>query len=131
MAIGIEESWLAAIVNARVVEAMVRIDDREGVQIWRLHSGFGEMRADVTLDPPHRFGVGLDGGSFRGRWDYELEPVGSGTRLTVVERGVIDNPLVRGMMCFSDPRASMRRFLRGLATRLGEEDIEIESMDPT
>lgn len=37
---------------------------------------------------------------FGGRWEYELVPDGSGTRLTITERGEVYNPIFRFMARF-------------------------------
>jgi len=48
---------------------------------------------------------------FGGTWTYELTTEGSGTRITITERGYIKPPLFRGMAkLFMKPDATMRDF---------------------
>jgi len=45
-----------------------------------------------------------------GAWTYELVPTGSGTALTITERGFVDNVILRGLVAvFTDPATSMTR----------------------
>lgn len=58
---------------------------------------------------------------FSGSWTFELEPVEGGTRLTITERGSIDNPLFRVMArLFMDPAATANTYLVDLGNHLGE-----------
>lgn len=58
---------------------------------------------------------------FTGSWTFELAPVEGGTRLTVTERGTIDNPLLRAMArLFMDPSATATTYLVDLGRHLGE-----------
>ena len=61
----------------------------------------------------------LPSGSFSGTWTYDLADDGSGTRLTITERGHVGNPLFRGMMIFSDDTKTMRRYAAALGRKLG------------
>ena len=59
---------------------------------------------------------------FTGSWTFVLEPVDSGTRLTITERGTIDNPLFRCMArLFMDPSATATPYLVDLGRHVGEE----------
>lgn len=59
---------------------------------------------------------------FSGSWTFELEPEGGGTRLTITERGTIDNPLFRFMArTFMDPAATANTYLVDLGAHLGQE----------
>ncbi len=57
-------------------------------------------------DPPHRLRTTVVDLSlpFGGDWTYELEPAGAGTRLTIVERSSIPNPLIRFVARYVLPR---------------------------
>jgi hypothetical protein len=61
----------------------------------------------------------LPGGAFHGSWTWELAPEGAGTRLTITERGTVENPFYRGMMAFRDEAKSARDYAAALARRLG------------
>jgi uncharacterized protein YndB with AHSA1/START domain len=68
----------------------------------------------------------LPGGMFYGSWTLELAPDGEGmTRLTITERGTIDNPFFRGMMVFHDNYKTMTQYAEALARRLGAR-MEVE-----
>lgn len=109
------------------VEAMEREPDREGRQVWRTPGKWGEMPMEVTAwEPPRRLETHVDGGAFQGRWTYEIEADGGGSRVTITERGEVHSPFMRGMMLLHDEHASMRAFLRGLASRLGETAEPVE-----
>lgn len=59
---------------------------------------------------------------FSGSWTLELEPVEGGTRLTLTERGTVDNPLYRFMArTFMDPAATATTYLVDLGRHLGQE----------
>ena len=56
----------------------------------------------VERDPPRRFVVRIADPDlpFGGSWTYELRPEGSGTQLTITERGEVFNPIFRFMSRF-------------------------------
>jgi hypothetical protein len=57
---------------------------------------------------------------FGGSWSYDLVPSGTGTILTITERGEVYNPLFRFMSRFVfGHSATMEGFLASLTTRLG------------
>ncbi len=59
---------------------------------------------------------------FTGSWTFELQPEGEGTRVTITERGTIDNPLFRfGARVFMDPAATAETYLVDLGRRFGQE----------
>jgi hypothetical protein len=53
--------------------------------------------AIVEQSPPHRFVTAIvkKGLPFGGTWTYEFAPQGSGTTLTITERGEVYNPFFR------------------------------------
>ena len=58
---------------------------------------------------------------YGGSWTYELTPDGSGTRLTITERGEVDNPIFRFVARFVlGYTATMEGVLRALGTKHGE-----------
>lgn len=59
---------------------------------------------------------------FSGSWTFELAPAPGGTRLTITERGTIDNPLMRfAARVFMDPAATATTYLVDLGRHLGQE----------
>jgi hypothetical protein len=72
----------------------------------------------------------VDGGAFRGRWTYELEPADDGTRLTITEEGQVTNPLFRAFMMFHDNHATMFEYHRALGERLNVE-VVAETVEAT
>jgi len=58
---------------------------------------------------------------YGGTWTYELAPDGSGTRLTITERGEVYNPIFRFVSRFILGQTStMESVLRSLGTKHGE-----------
>jgi len=58
---------------------------------------------------------------YGGRWTYDLTPDGSGTRLTITERGEVYNPIFRFVSRFIIGHTSMMEsVLRALGTKHGE-----------
>lgn len=102
------------------VTQVERLPDRDGRPSYREHFGGFEATTVVTVsEPPHRFVKEiLPGGAFHGSWTWELVPEGTGTRLTITERGTVENPFFRGMMVFHDNTRSARDYAAALASRL-------------
>ncbi|MCX4243791.1 SRPBCC family protein [Paraliomyxa miuraensis] len=78
----------------------------------------------VEQDRPHRLVLMTSDADmpFTGSWTFELQPTDGGTRLTLTERGTIDNPLFRFMArLFMDPAATATTYLVDLGHHLGEE----------
>jgi len=108
------------------IEQVERMPDRNGHPMLMTTGDWGEMPTEVVeMSAPHRLVTEVDGGGFRGRWSWVLEPAGTGTRLTITEEGEVSNPFFRTMMIFHDNWATMLDFHRALANRL-EESIAPE-----
>jgi hypothetical protein len=57
-----------------------------------------------------------------GTWTHELTPDGSGTRLTITERGWVGNPIFRFVSRFvMGQTATIDSYLHALGKRFGEE----------
>ncbi len=86
-----------------------------------------------AIEPPRRMLVRIadTGLPFGGSWTYELAPIGSGTELTIIERGEVYNPVFRFMSRFVvSQHASIDTYLRALGVKLGEaEPIRPEPID--
>jgi hypothetical protein len=90
---------------------------------WREHGKNGDITFVVveSVRPQHLL-VRIDDVSlpFGGSWSYDLVPSGTGTILTITERGEVYNPLFRFMSRFVfGHSATMEGFLASLTTRLG------------
>ena len=89
---------------------------------WREHGSNGEIAFVVveSVRPVHLL-TRIDDRSlpFGGSWSYDLVPNGSGTTVTITERGEVYNPLFRVMSRFVfGHTATMDRFLAALAKHL-------------
>jgi uncharacterized protein YndB with AHSA1/START domain len=97
-----------------------RLPDRDGHASYREDfDGFEATTVVTQADPPRRLVKEiLPGGAFFGSWTWELAPEADGTRLTITERGTVNNPIFRAMMLFSDKSRSAREYAKALARRL-------------
>ena len=93
---------------------------------WREHSRMGAITYAVDVyEPPRRLvgriaDVGL---AFGGSWEYRIAPDGpSASRVTIIERGFVYNPLFRFMSRFvMGHTATIDAYLRALGRRFGTE----------
>jgi len=90
---------------------------------WREHGSSGDITFVVveSVRPVHLL-TRIDDRSlaFGGTWSYDLIPSGTGTTVTITERGEVYNPLFRFMSRFVfGHSATMEAFLVALAARLG------------
>jgi uncharacterized protein YndB with AHSA1/START domain len=99
-----------------------RLPDRGGRTTLITEGTWGEMPMQIeAFEPPRRLITFLDGGVFRGRWIWLLEPTAEGgTSLTITEEAEIDNPFFRALMIFNDNYKTMLGMQRALGRRLGE-----------
>ena len=105
-----EEVWarLAAVEEFprwRTGVAGVEVRERDGDRVvaWTETTGFGPMPLRVVESDRPRLLVGridADDLGFGGTWTYRLEPEETGTRLSITEDGVIENPLFRFLSRF-------------------------------
>jgi uncharacterized protein YndB with AHSA1/START domain len=106
------------------IRTVERLPDRDGHPVLLTSGSWGDMPMEILeSDPPRRFVTEVDGGAFRGRWTYELEPADNGTRLTITEEGQVSNPLFRAFMIFHDNYATMLEYYRALGERLNVEVV--------
>jgi hypothetical protein len=66
---------------------------------------------------------------FGGRWYYELEPIDSGTRLTITEAGFVKLPMFRIFTTLA-PNATKTKFLRELGDKLAVP-VTVEPAEPS
>lgn len=104
-----------------------RVEAGEGPgERWVQYSRNGSLALVVTeARPPERLVTRVDveeSAAFGGTWTYELEPSGSGTRVTVTEDGFINNLFFRFMAnTIFGVHSAMDSYLRALASRFGED----------
>jgi hypothetical protein len=90
---------------------------------WREHGSNGNLTFVVveSVRPLHLM-TRIDDPSlpFGGSWSYDLIPTGTGTTLTITERGEVYNPLFRFMSRFVfGHTATMEAVLAALTKRMG------------
>lgn len=85
---------------------------------WRERSSRDVITFEaVDTRPPEQFVVRIADPDlpFGGTWTYELRREGSGTHLTITERGEVYNPIFRFVgRFFMSPTATMERYLEAL-----------------
>lgn len=98
-----------------------------GREVWeqKTKGGWG-MRFIVTEDtPPERLVMTIDAAPdapFGGTWTYELTQENGGTRLTVTERGYINNALFRFMSRFIfGYHTTQDGYLKAMGAKFGEQ----------
>src|SRR6266436_3090153 len=80
------------------VKAVVLLPPAEGRTAWQEQSGFGVVRFVMAeFDPPRRMvsRITNDDLPYGGQWEYVLARSGTGTELSVTERGFVKPPLFR------------------------------------
>lgn len=111
----------------QAITQVARQPDRDGKAVWKEnYGGFNATVVSAVVEPPTRLVREiLPEGPFYGSWTWELAPDGGGTRLTIIERGTVDNPFYRGMMVFHDNTKTARDYAAALAGRLGTELVPV------
>ena len=107
------------------VTKVERLPDRDGRVAWRQHMGRNSFVLERTRhDPPRALTLTVvdDAKFFPGRWEYSIAPAGAGSTVTLTEHGRIHHAIPRFMMAYlMDPGMYLKKQLRSLAARLGEE----------
>jgi hypothetical protein len=104
----------------------VEVIDTEGDRLrWRETADWGVLTFQHDEVVPGRRVVARivdEGQGFGGTWSWDIEPAGSGSRVTITEHGVIDNPLYRFMSRYlMGYYASLESYAADLGRRLGED----------
>ena len=98
--------------------------DSVGREIWHEKIDGFDMRLLVTEATPMTRLVTLiqspPGASFGGRWIYQLDAVGTGTKVTVTEDGWVANPLFRLMSKLGGQHGNIDGYLTALGKHFGE-----------
>ena len=102
------------------VEVLAPVDGR---QSWREKGPNGAITyAMMSVEPPSRLVTRITDRDlpFGGEWEYLIAPEGSGSRLTITERGEVYNPVFRFVSRFvMGHTATIDGYLRAISTRLG------------
>lgn len=97
--------------------------DRLSPTSFREHSSDGAITFTIDVDeaPARRVTrISDEKLPFGGRWIYELQPEGAGTRLTITEDGFVKNPVFRLIRKTVMAEAgTLERYLRDLGKHLG------------
>ena len=100
------------------------LPDEDGKLGWREHGKNDAITYRLEAsEPPRRLVTRIADKKlpYGGTWTYELVPDGSGTRLTITERGEIYNPIFRFVSrFFLGYTSSIEGMLRALGTKHGE-----------
>ncbi len=108
------------------VAATVRLADIKGHAVWQDQFKNGQqMSYETTESIPNEKLVRLivdSGGPFGGTWTYQLQPEGTGTRITITEDGWVSNPIFKTIGKFViGYNATLEGYLKNLATKAGED----------
>ena len=100
------------------------LPDENGQRGWREHQKHDAVSYRVVeFEAPRKLVARIadKGLPYGGSWTYELAPDGTGTRLTITERGEVYNPMFRFVSRFLiGYTGTMNGVLRALGTRHGE-----------
>lgn len=104
------------------VDRVERLEDRNGLPVWRETGGSGTIELHtVFLEPPERMIVRVEDpeGAFGGRWTYELAQTAGGTLVRITEDGEIYSPMFRVFSRFVfGYESSMQSYLDALEARM-------------
>jgi len=87
----------------RDVKRVELLGDVDGHARFREHAEHGAVTYEVTRDVPDQLLVTTIADTdlgYSGSWTYAFEPDGTGTRLTITERGEVSNVIFRFMSRF-------------------------------
>ena len=107
------------------VESVEMLPAVEGRQSWREKGSDGVITYEVMrAEQPRRLVTRIADRDlpFGGEWEYELAPNGTGTRVTITERGEVYNPVYRFVSRYvMGHTATIDDYLRSLGRKFGEE----------
>jgi uncharacterized protein YndB with AHSA1/START domain len=118
----------------RDVRRVDRLPDHAGHPVWRQDTGRGTWALEILEEVPlSRMVAGIADSrhGFGGSWTYTLTPEAGGTRLTLVERGFVDPPMLRFLMRFVfGLHTSIDLYLTALGTHFGERVTPADAPRP-
>ncbi len=107
------------------VATTTRLADRNGHPVWedRFKKGDQRIAYETTekVEGQKLVRTIVDQTAFGGTWTYELKPEGTGSSLSITEKGWISAPLRLPAKLFMDQAATMEAYLRFLGRAVGEE----------
>ncbi len=107
------------------VTAVERLQDQNGLPVWRERSAQGTMTlVTEEFTPPHRLKTRIADKElpFGGTWTWEIMPAPDGSIVRITEDGEIYSPIFRFMARFVFGYTStMEQYLRSLGKRFNED----------
>ena len=111
-------SWRS---DVKSVEILAPVEGRNS---WREKGSDEPITYAMTrVDPPTRMVTRIVDRDlpFGGEWDYTITPDGTGTRLAIIERGEVYNPVFRFISRFViGHTATLDSYLKALGRKFGE-----------
>ncbi|MGQ0647923.1 MAG: SRPBCC family protein [Gemmatimonadaceae bacterium] len=105
------------------LKSVERVPGKEK-ETWKEVTSQGEMPLETTeVDPPRRLVRTIADPTlpYGGRWVYELEPDGTGSRLTITEEGEVYNPIFRFLSHYVfDQAGTIEGLMTALAAHFNE-----------
>jgi len=105
------------------LKSITLLPPQDGKLVFREVTGFGPVTyvVDESL-PPKRYVVRIldETLPYSGRWIFDLEPAGTGTRLTITESGEVKSFLFRALGAFFSKTATIEQYLSSLRAKLGD-----------
>ena len=106
------------------VDSVTVLPPLNGGVSWREKGKNGTITfAMVRVDPPTRLVTRIADTdlAFGGEWEYEITPEGTGTRVSITERGEVYNPVFRFVSRFvMGHTTTIDAYLRALGKKFGE-----------
>ncbi|MBX3358255.1 MAG: SRPBCC family protein [Phycisphaeraceae bacterium] len=107
------------------INKVERLPDQNGKERWRQWMGRNSFVLETTRNEPPRLletTIADDAKFFSGSWEFLIEPAGDGCTVRLTEHGRIAQAIPRFMMKYIvDPGMYLKRHLRALAAKFGEE----------
>jgi len=108
----------------RDIESVELLASSFGVQRWRERSRHGTTTYVMDAwDPPHRMVTRIadDALPYGGSWEFRVERDGTGSRLSITERGFVTPPVFRFMQTFVfGLTRTLEQYHRSLGEHFGE-----------
>ena len=105
------------------LKALEMLPPQDGKTVFRETSGFGPVTYVVDAsEPPLHYVVRIldEKLPYEGKWNFELEPEGAGTRVTITETGSVKVFLFRALGPFFSKTATLESYLKALGAKFGE-----------
>jgi hypothetical protein len=108
------------------IESVSSLGERNGNPAWQENYKDGNKVALITTEskPPARMVRELTDleGPFSGRWEIDIQPTPTGSKIAITEIGKVSNPFFRFVSKYVIGHTTfMEAYLKGLAGKFGEE----------